>query len=172
MTRLQGLPPIVGAGARVLILGSFPSETSLRQQQYYAHPRNQLWSIIEQLFGIARSKPYSQRCQQLAAHNIAVWDVIETCRRQGSLDSKIRDPEANDFAAFYRKQPQIVAVFWNGAAAERHYHSLVGMALKPVGCDALAGVRLPSSSPAHASVSLPDKIAHWQVLRDTLAGTA
>lgn len=166
-----GLPPLAGADARVLILGSFPSEASLRQRQYYAHPRNQFWTIIEQLFGIARGNPYSQRCQQLLEQRVAVWDVIGRCRREGSLDSKIRDPEANDFAGFYRSHPRIAALFWNGAAAERHYRALVGMALKPAGCDALAVFRLPSTSPANAAISLAGKTGQWQKLREQITRT-
>ncbi len=172
----SGLPPIVGTDARVLILGSFPGAVSIRQRQYYAHPRNQFWTIIEHLFGIARTAPYPKRCRQLVERHLALWDVIRQCQRPGSLDSKIREAEANDFAEFYKRCPQIVAVFWNGSAAEHHYRTLVGMTLRTAGCDALGqdglyGDRLPSTSPAHATVSLADKVGQWRVLRDALAGS-
>lgn len=170
--RLQGLPPIAAADARVLILGSFPSEASLRAQQYYAHPRNQFWHIMQCLFGMARSDPYAQRCRQLVAHQIALWDVIKQCQRQGSLDRKIRHPQGHDFAEFYAQHPQIMALFWNGAAAEQQYRALVGLANKPLGGDSFTAVRLPSSSPAHATLSLRGKVQQWQVLRDTWAAGA
>ncbi len=166
-TKPDGLSPLAGRDARVLILGSFPSASSLAQQKYYAHPRNQFWAIMQSLFEIARSDAYSQRCQQLRIRQVAVWDVIKRCQRVGSMDSNIRDPEANDFAAFYQQHPQIVAVFWNGAAAERHYRTLVGMAIKPAQCDALTGLRLPSTSPAHARLSLANKIKQWQTVAST-----
>lgn len=166
--RLQGLPPIAGKDARVLILGSFPSEASLRARRYYAHPRNQFWAVIEALFGIARDESYARRCRQLAAHGVAVWDVIGRCRRRGSLDSAIRDAEANDFAAFYRDHPRIAAVFFNGAEAERQYRRLA--ASVPVTQDgAVEGVRLPSTSPANAGISLAGKIEQWRVVQTAVA---
>lgn len=166
--RLQGLLPIVGSAARVLILGSFPSETSLQQQQYYAHPRNQFWHIMECLFGIARGNPYPQRCQQLVEHDIALWDVLQSCQRQGSMDSKIRTPEVNDLAGFYKRYGRVSAVFWNGAAAEKYYREIVGMVTKPVG-QTFTAVRLPSSSPANATISLSGKVAQWKAVCDALA---
>ncbi|MDD9858749.1 MAG: DNA-deoxyinosine glycosylase [Gammaproteobacteria bacterium] len=160
--RLHGLPPIAEKGARVLILGSFPSEASLRAQRYYAHPRNQFWAVVEALFGIARDEEYARRCRQLAARGVAVWDVIGSCRRRGSLDSAIRDAEVNDFAAFYRRHRRIEAVFFNGAEAERRYRRLVDTAV--VG-EAPAGVRLPSTSPANAAMSLAGKIEMWRAVQ-------
>ena len=157
---LRGLPPIAGDDARVLILGSFPSEASLRARRYYDHPRNQFWRIIDSLFAIARADPYPRRCAQLVARGVAVWDVIGRCRRKGSMDSAIRAPEANDFARFYRRHPRITAVFFNGGAAEQHYRALVGP--PPM------GVRLPSTSPANARLSFADKTAQWAALRDAL----
>ena len=171
MAQLQGLPPIAGKDARVLILGSFPSEASLRERQYYGHPRNQFWVVMERLFGIARGEPYLRRCRELVGRRVAVWDVIGRCRRRGSLDSAIRAPEANDFAGFYRQYPQIVAVFFNGAAAEKHYRALVGTDIAPAGETTpadratLTALRLPSTSPANASITLAAKTAQWQTIR-------
>ncbi|MGR3915212.1 MAG: DNA-deoxyinosine glycosylase [Gammaproteobacteria bacterium] len=160
------LPPIAGAHARVLILGSFPSESSLRARRYYAHPRNQFWMIIEQLFGIARDAEYCARCRQLAARGIALWDVIARCHRHGSLDGNIRAVETNDFAAFHRRHPRIGAVFCNGASAARHYQK----AAPPGILSAISVTRLPSTSPAHAAISLAGKIAQWEAVRDALDG--
>lgn len=164
--RLHGLAPIAGKEARVLILGSFPSEASLRAQRYYAHPRNQFWAVVEALFGVARDDSYARRCRQLAARGVAVWDVIGRCRRRGSLDSAIRQPEANDFAAFYRDHPRIAAVFFNGAEAERQYRRLVTAAPAGARGGAVAGARLPSTSPANAGVSLAGKIEKWRAVLD------
>ena len=165
MAQLQGLPPIADKDARVLILGSFPSEASLRERQYYGHPRNQFWVVMERLFGIARSEPYSWRCRELVGRGIAVWDSVGRCRRKGSSDSAIREPVANDFAGFYRQHPHIVAVFWNGAMSERYYRTLVGMDIAPAGCTTLTALRLPSTSPANASITLAAKTTQWQTVR-------
>jgi len=165
---LQGLPPIAEKDARVLILGSFPGNDSLRAQEYYAHPRNQFWAIIEALFGISRGDDYAQRCLRLAACGVAVWDVIGRCRRYGSSNSGIRDGEANDFAAFYRRHPRIATVFFNGADTEKQYRRLVAPHSPVAIQSVLVGRRLPSTSPANTHLSLTDKIDAWRVLREAV----
>jgi len=165
---LNGLPPIVGDDARVLILGSFPGAASLRAGEYYAHPRNQFWRIVEALFGIAREDNYARRCSRLTDCGIAVWDVIASCRRAGSLDAAIRDATVNDFAAFYRAHPGIAAVFFNGASAEKQYRRQVALPPPAGVAGAPVDVRLPSTSPANAGMSLADKIEAWQVVVDAV----
>jgi len=165
---LNGLPPIVGDDARVLILGSFPGAASLRAGEYYAHPRNQFWRIVEALFGIAREDNYARRCSRLTDCGIAVWDVIASCRRAGSLDAAIRDATVNDFAAFYRAHPGIAAVFFNGASAEKQYRRHVALPPPAGVAGAPVDVRLPSTSPANAGMSLADKIEAWQVVVDAV----
>ena len=160
--KIRGLPPIAGKNPRVLILGSFPGETSLRAREYYAHPRNQFWAVMETVFGISRDASYRDRCRELIAHEIALWDVIANCRRRGSLDSAIRDAKANDFAKFFQKYPRIKTVFCNGVTAEQHYKKLASAQL-PV-------LRLPSTSPANAAMSLAGKIEQWKTVRDALSG--
>lgn len=167
--RLTGLPPIVGDDdARVLILGSFPSAASLRAGAYYAHPRNQFWAVVEALFGIARGDGYARRCGRLAARGVAVWDVIGGCRRRGSLDAAIRDAEVNDFAEFYRRHPRIAAVFFNGAEAEKQYRRQVALPPPAGEPGDAAGIRLPSTSPANAGMSLAGKIEKWRVVQTTV----
>jgi len=165
--RLQGLPPIAEKDARVLILGSFPGNDSLQAGEYYAHPRNQFWTIIERLFDIAHGDDYARRCRRLAAHGVAVWDVIESCRRYGGTNKGIRNESANDFAEFYRQHPRIATVFFNGADTEKRYRQLV--ALSPPAAsqrNASVGFRLPSTSLANARISLTDKIDAWRALRE------
>jgi len=45
--RLQGLPPVIDAWTRCLILGSFPGERSLATQPYYGHPTNQFLAAAQ-----------------------------------------------------------------------------------------------------------------------------
>ena len=85
----EGLPPVVGDGARVLILGSFPSERSLEVVQYYANRRNQFWPLLSDVFGFDAEAPYEERIQAVKGHGVALWDVVHSCRRAGSLDAKI-----------------------------------------------------------------------------------
>src|SRR5664279_4087602 len=85
----EGLPPVMGDGARVLILGSFPSERSLVTSEYYANRRNQFWPLLGEVFGFDADMPYAQRIDAVMGHGVALWDVIHSCRRLGSMDAKI-----------------------------------------------------------------------------------
>jgi hypoxanthine-DNA glycosylase len=159
--RVRSFPPLIAAGARVLILGSMPGLASLAADQYYAHPRNQFWPLLGGLLGFDPQAPYAQRVQALQAHGIAVWDVLAECRRSGSLDSAIdrASEHANDIPALLRAHPTICTILLNGgkaAASLRRHHPQL----------AIPSVALPSTSPAHASRSHAVKQAAW---RDALA---
>ncbi len=111
--RLQGLPPLVGPGTRVLVLGSFPSVKSLQLQQYYAHPQNHFWRIVQALWPDAPwpdDQNYARRCQCLLAQGVGVWDVYAECEREGSLDSAIRHAQLNDFPALLQRCPHLSAM--------------------------------------------------------------
>ena len=150
----------------MLVLGSMPGVESLRRKQYYAHPRNQFWGIVAKLFDTRRVAPYPERARALKAHRVAVWDVLQSCVREGSLDSRIEQEVANDFNAFFRRHPGITHVFFNGAKAEASYLRHVLPAIKRP----LRYACLPSTSPAHASLPRERKLAAWRaVLRATLA---
>ena len=157
-------PPIVGSEPRILILGSMPGVASLEAQQYYAHPRNAFWPIMADLFDLDKNWPYPRRCEHLARAGITVWDVLKACHRPGSLDQHI-DPasiEANDFQHFFIQHPGIEAVFFNGGKAEQLFkrHVLPTVAEPPT----LA--KLPSTSPAHASLSFNQKLEAWRIIKD------
>ena len=172
MPHVQSFAPIEDAKARVLILGSMPGKASLAAGQYYAHPQNLFWRILGEVTGAGPTLPYEARARALKSRGIALWDVLESCAREGSLDSAIDDAtiSANDFASFYRAHPRIAHVFFNGAKAEACYRKHVLPAL----ADAAASPsyrRLPSTSPANASMSRAHKHRVWQqALRLALAG--
>lgn len=159
MPRLHSFPPVADPHATTLILGSMPGKESLRQQQYYAHPHNAFWKIMGDLVGAHPALPYPQRLQALKAAHIALWDVLHSCEREGSLDSDIAAEEANDFASFFAQHPRITHVFFNGAKAEHSFRKFVlgEQALPP-----LELLRLPSTSPAHAGMRYEEKLAIWQ----------
>lgn len=165
MFRSSGFPPIVGAGASVLILGSLPSRKSIEASEYYAHPQNVFWRIMAQLFDATPEASYRTRTEWLMSNRIAVWDVLASSVRPGSMDSDIEISTArpNDFAAFYEANPGIRFVCFNGQKAASIYKKLV--------MDAHAGLRpdmryetLPSSSPAFASMSFEEKLAKWSIV--------
>ncbi|MBF6024393.1 DNA-deoxyinosine glycosylase [Lysobacter niastensis] len=158
---LKGFAPVTGAHPRVLILGSMPGALSLRASQYYAHPRNQFWPIMGMLVGAEPALPYPQRLARLTAAGIALWDVFDRCEREGSLDSEIRDDTAltNDFRGFFTAHPDVATVLLNGGKAAQSFQRRVLPALPDLG---LRCVRLPSTSPAHASMRLDAKRAAWR----------
>lgn len=163
----EGLPPLATAGARILILGSMPGVASLNKKEYYAHPRNQFWGIIEHLFGIDQSLPYAERCRRLTAAGVAVWDVIGCCLRRGSLDTRIvvSSIVANDLAAFLARHRRIRCVFFNGLKSEQIYASHVSAEIEQSG-RRLTYRRLPSTSPAHASLTAAEKLRRWRVVAE------
>ncbi|KFN50157.1 DNA-deoxyinosine glycosylase [Arenimonas composti] len=168
---LTGLPPITSPAARVLVLGSMPGVESLRQQQYYAHPRNHFWPIVGELFGIAPELPYAERTQRLADAGVAVWDVLAECVRPGSLDSAIDAATArvNDFAGFFAAFPGIRAVFNNGTYSANTFRTRVMRpGLLPAG---IAVTRLPSTSPANASLDFAAKLRAWRVVAEAVAAS-
>lgn len=155
-------PPIAAPDARLLILGSMPGGASLAAAQYYAHPRNAFWPVMADLFGLDPDAGYARRCDALTRQRVAVWDVLRACVREGSLDASIdtRTIETNDFAGFFASHPGIEAVYFNGATAEQVYRRRVLPALPPA-VAALPLTRLPSTSPAHASLSPEQKRRAW-----------
>jgi hypoxanthine-DNA glycosylase len=159
MTLLKGLAPIASADACVLVLGSMPGAASLQAGQYYAHGQNRFWPFMGILVGAEPSLPYAQRLQRLESAGIAVWDVIANCRREGSLDTAIRDETANDFGLFLAQHTGIATVLFNGAKAEATFARHVLPTLARTG---LRRQRLPSTSPANASQPDAAKLAAWR----------
>jgi hypoxanthine-DNA glycosylase len=160
--RIRGFPPIANARARVLVLGSMPSEASLAAGQYYAFRHNQFWRIAGEICGFAPDAPYAARKAGLKRKRIALWDVLESCVRPGSLDSSIREDSilVNDFAGFLARHPHIRRVCFNGRKAESAWRRHVAPTL-PKSLD-IEYRLLPSTSPAHAGMSYRSKLRAWR----------
>lgn len=157
--RLHGLPPLVSERTRLLILGSFPGVASLQARQYYAHPRNQFWTILQALWpDVPMDSDYARRCQWLLERGLGLWDVYASCERAGSLDSAIRNAQVNDFAALKAHCPHLRLIAHNGGESFKHA-KLVRASL---GVEHFPSVKLPSTSPANASWSFERKLAAWR----------
>ncbi|TWT46515.1 DNA-deoxyinosine glycosylase [Botrimarina hoheduenensis] len=164
MPVVRSFPPIEGPRARVLLLGSMPGVRSLAAGEYYAHPRNAFWPIMGALFGADPKRSYAQRCAVLRRAGVAVWDVLQECQRDGSLDAAITrgSEQANNLAALFDRQPTLTTVGFNGGKAEEAFHRTVLSTLPVETVERLTLVRLPSTSPAHASLSYDEKLAVWR----------
>jgi hypoxanthine-DNA glycosylase len=156
--RLLGLPPIVSSNTRLLVLGSFPGAASLARQQYYAHPQNQFWKILQAIWPsspcIECVSSYEKRSEWLLARGVGVWDVYATCERQGSLDAAIRNAHVNDFVGLARRCPQLRAIAHNGGESFKHAKHTAALGL-PI-------YKLPSTSPANASWRFERKLDAWR----------
>ena len=158
--RVRTFAPVARGDARVLVVGSMPGEESLRRQEYYAHPRNALWRIAGALGGFDAGAPYAERREGLKRAGVALWDVLGSCRREGSLDADIEDAVPNDLPGLLARCPGVRVIGCNGGAAyaalRRFFPELAGRA-----------VRLPSTSPAAAMWSFEEKRERW---REALGG--
>lgn len=160
MPRIRSFLPIADPQAETLILGSMPGAASLKAGQYYAHPQNQFWRIIAELLGLPEGTDYADRVQALGARRIALWDVLDSCVRPGSMDSAITGEAPNDFRSFFLEHRRITRVFFNGAKAEASFRKHC----RPVMVEfpRLHYHRLPSTSPAHAGLSYSRKLMLWR----------
>lgn len=163
--RVHSFEPIADENAAVLVLGSMPGRASLAAGRYYAHPQNAFWRIVAELLQFDAAAPYEHRIRALQSARIALWDVLHSCTRAGSLDASIeRDTLiANDFRAFFREHKKIRRVFFNGATAESCFRRHV---LDELDAGPIAYVRLPSTSPANASVPYERKLQAWRAIVD------
>lgn len=181
----ESFPPIVGTEVHTLILGTVPGQASLKSAQYYAHPRNAFWPIMMAMIGkqqpcyeAQQSMGYTQRCQLISEHGYAVWDVLASCTRPGSLDSKIiKSTELpNDIASLVQSHPELTRIVCNGRTAENLFKRHILKSLpRPVHlldkhinnpedeppAEAIRLVSLPSTSPAMASLTLANKYQVW-----------
>lgn len=147
----------------MLILGSMPGKASLAAGEYYAHPRNHFWPIMGELVGARPSLTYEERLRVLKSSGIALWDVLKSCIRNGSLDAHIEDASVipNDFDAFFLRHPNIAHLFFNGAKAEQCFRRHVQPLLQPL---PLQCRRLPSTSPANAGAPYEKKLEAWRAV--------
>ena len=157
--RRFGLPPVIDSHSRILILGTFPSELSLKSQEYYANPQNKFWEIIYSVLNETFSTHYEDRLLLLKQHNIALWDVIESCFRKGSGDSGIKQEIPNDLNSLYQKYPNLTHMLFNGNNPVKYYakHKLKEGHLVFV-------PSFPSTSSLNTNFTLTEKIERWNVI--------
>ena len=143
----------------MLVLGSLPSAASLRAREYYAHPRNAFWKIMQVIVGATGD--YAARCRALEERGIAVWDVLQSSVRPGSLDVDIDVASAvpNDFAGFFASHQRVRLVCFNGRKAQDLFRRFVQPELPR---EPPRSASLPSTSPAHASLTFAGKLDAWR----------
>ena len=160
--KVYSFPSISNREAKVLVLGTMPGIASLELNQYYGHSRNVFWKLMFILFEERFSTDYEVRKKLALANGIAIWDVLQTCERKGSLDNAIKQETPNDFELFFKEHPHIELIVFNGQKAAQFFKKYV----KPA--NGYKQVTAPSTSPANASISWEQKLKEWKVVTGEL----
>ncbi|WP_373708599.1 DNA-deoxyinosine glycosylase [Kaistella sp.] len=161
MNRISSFPPIVSEDSKILILGSVPGIKSLEMQEYYAHPQNKFWRILFALFQEDFTADYAEKMELLKKNKIAVWDVIDSCERKGSLDTEIKNEAHHDILQLLQDFPSIKVIFCNGQKSFKTLRKILPDDLKiPI-------LVLASTSPAY-TIPYQQKLKDWSVLKSFL----
>lgn len=156
-------PPIASGHPKILILGSAPGMESIKLNQYYGNKRNSFWKIMGEIFSFDHNLSYSDRKDYLIKSNVAVWDVIDSCSRVGSLDGNIKSIQINDFSSFLSEHQSIEKIFFNGSLPEKEYTKRVIPTL-PIEFQDITYLKLPSTSSAMAALRYEEKLERWKVI--------
>ncbi|MBN2259144.1 MAG: DNA-deoxyinosine glycosylase [Clostridiales bacterium] len=160
---IESFKPIMMPDSKVLILGSMPSVESLKRQEYYGNSSNVFWKILFELFEEPFSSDYEKRIEMLKKNQIALWDVLSSCRREGSLDSQIKNESINDFEWLFNELKEIKCVFFNGKKAFNSYAKYFGF----IENSNIKYYILPSTSAAHA-IKYEKKLKEWEQIKECL----
>ena len=152
-------PPSVTPDCSVLVLGSLPGDESLRQAQYYAHPRNAFWKIMGSLLGFDPSLPYGERLSLLNRGGVGLWDVVASGVRPGSLYQHISQERPNDIAALLDRFPGIGVVCCNGTASHKYLKRYFPELFLR---ETLSVIQMPSTSPAAARLTYEQKFRAYE----------
>ena len=143
----------------LLMLGSFPGRASLHAGQYYGHPQNQFWRLLNDVFDLSlMGLPYAERLCLLERKGIGLWDVITAAEREGSLDSAIRNARPSDLHSLLDTLPALRVIGFNGGTAARQGRKVLGERASQYRI-----VDLPSSSPAY-TLAFEKKLLAWRAL--------
>ena len=153
---IHSFPPVIDKNCRILVLGSMPSVVSLERQQYYGHKQNYFWPMMYAIFDEPYSDDFEQKKQMLLRHQIALWDVLASCEREGSLDSQITDETPNDIRALLNEYPSVRYLLFNGGKAVQSFKKYFPDLLEQI-----PWKQLPSTSPAH-TMKRDEKRKYWQ----------
>ena len=155
---IYSFAPVIDCDCRVIVLGSMPSVKSLEKSQYYGNKQNYFWPMMFELFGEEFEEDYEAKKALLLRHHVALWDVISSCEREGSLDSRIKEETPNDFRALFSEYPNLQAIVFNGGKAYQSFKRNFPDLLKET-----EHVQMPSTSPA-CTIKREEKRLKWQII--------
>ena len=159
---LKSFAPIINSETKILIIGTMPGEASLQAGEYYAHQRNLFWRFMADIFNNgAAFKTYKQKCACLLNNKIGLWDNLQYCERQGSLDMDIKNALPNDFEGLLQQYPNVGKIIFNGQKSAGFFKKFHPQLIKKIEC-----IEVPSTSPANASIQLKNKFDRWKKALD------
>ena len=164
MHNCKSFKPSININSKVLILGSMPGVKSLEEQEYYAHPQNRFWKVMAHICKVQNLQylDYPQKLEILLDNNIALWDTIKTCNRNGSLDSDIQNETPNNIKSLLKKFPNIKVICLNGNKAYSAFKKYFPDLFDKYNC-----YKMPSTSPANAKYTLEKLIQEWAFIKNS-----
>ena len=165
MTNCKSFVPSIDNNSKVLILGSMPGVKSLEEQQYYAHPQNRFWKVMAHICKelSLNEYDYNQKLKILLQNNIALWNMIKSCKREGSLDSEIQNEVPNDIRKLLKKYPNIKIICLNGNKSFSAFKQYFPDLLEKYSC-----YKMPSTNPANARFNLEELIKEWEIIKQDI----
>ncbi|RZJ70675.1 DNA-deoxyinosine glycosylase [Flavobacterium sp.] len=155
---ISSFPALASKTSKILILGTMPGVKSLEKHEYYAHPQNAFWKIMFSLFSKLPVPPdFESRKKILIANDIALWDVLESCERAGSLDSNIKNGIPNKIPELLENHPNIKALIFNGKESHKIFVKTFGSSIS------LPQIVMPSTSPAN-TMKFDMKLENWKTI--------
>ncbi|HEX8576760.1 MAG TPA: DNA-deoxyinosine glycosylase [Flavobacterium sp.] len=153
---IESFLPIITTDTKILILGTMPGQISLNRQEYYGNKNNHFWRIMFSVFNEHNAiNDYDAKIQLLQDNNIGLWDTLQHCERQGSLDIHIKNHQVNNFDHLFTQFPNIKKVLFNGKDSHKFFFKQYGQ---------IEGIRyfiMPSTSPAN-TMTFEKKLAFWK----------
>ena len=148
--------PFITNQTHSIFLGTLPSEKSLKEQQYYAHPQNKFWRLVFDVFDKSYEEDYSKRITFLQENGFGLWDVLQKAEREGSLDTAIKNYALNDFEELLKMNKSIKRFYFTSKQAYSWYYKRYKNDLD------VELIVLASPSPANARLTYKEKLKDWK----------
>lgn len=160
-TITHGFYAVYDKESEILILGSAPSVKSREAGFFYMHPQNRFWKVLSAVFQDEDfiSKDIKVKANALLRHNIALYDVIESCKIVGSADNTITEVEpAFEVVNKILTKANIEKIVLAGNKAYKlfKYHK-EGFNIP----DYVEIMAMPSTSPANAAYTIEKLVENW-----------
>jgi len=154
----KALNPLIDNATVILIMGTMAGEQSIAKQQYYANKGNLFWKIMFAIFEEEFSTSYEDRRALVTKYKIGLWNVLQSCKREGSSDAAITEETINDFESLHKQFPNIKYVFFESKAATKYFQKHTNLQ------EGITYATLPSTSGLNAGLTRAEKMEEWKAV--------